>query len=86
MSKCLKRAVAFSLVAFGLAGCVTPEQLRQQDEAACVSFGFQPNTPDFANCLQRESLLRRYQFGLYSSPGFGWYGPGWGYPGPFAPW
>jgi hypothetical protein len=44
----------------GLAGCMTPEELRLQDEAACRSFGFQANTNDFAACLQRESLARRY--------------------------
>jgi len=66
-------------VALALAGCVTPEELRAADEAACRSYGFQPSTPDFAACLQRESLARRYE----TPPG--WYGPGWYGPGPYGP-
>ena len=44
----------------GLAACASPEELRQRDEAACVSYGFQPGTPDFSSCLQREALARSY--------------------------
>ena len=64
----------------GLAGCVSPEELRRQDEAACLGFGFQQGAADFAACLQRESLARRYSF----SSGPGWYsgGPGWYAPPP----
>jgi hypothetical protein len=53
--------VALTLLgaAVSLSGCVSPEQLRQRDEAACASYGFQPGTPDFAACLQREALARR---------------------------
>jgi len=43
-----------------LAGCVSPEEQRAQDNATCASFGFVAGTPDFATCLQRESLARRY--------------------------
>jgi len=72
------------LMLIGLAACVSPEELRRADEAACTSFGFKQGTPDFAACLQRESLARRYgsvapgPFGPYP---WGWYGPGW-YPPP----
>jgi hypothetical protein len=56
-------------LALALAGCVSPEELRAQDEAACAGYGFAPGTPDFAGCLQRQALARSYQ----SSPqvGFG---------------
>jgi len=67
-----------ALGACGLSGCVSAEQLRQEDEAACVSYGFQPQTPDFASCLQRENLARRYSM-TYSGP---YWSPFWG-PRPF---
>jgi len=42
------------------ASCVSPEELRRQDEATCVGYAFHPDTDAFATCLQRESLARRY--------------------------
>ncbi|HUK60111.1 MAG TPA: hypothetical protein VLV50_12845 [Stellaceae bacterium] len=59
--------------AVALSGCATPEEVRQRDEAACSSYGFQPGTPDFAACLQREDLARRNSswFTLGVSGGFG---------------
>jgi len=59
-----------------LSACASPEELRAADEAACASYGFQPNTPDFATCIQREVLAREY-----APPPPGWYGPGW-----YGPW
>ncbi len=59
-----------------LTACVTPEELRMQDEATCRGYGFTPASKDFANCLQQESLARRYWSGSYGS---GWSGPV-GYP------
>ncbi len=58
-----------------LAGCISPEDLRRADEAQCTGYGFQPGTPDFAACLQRESLARRY-----APPD--WWGP----PPPWSYW
>lgn len=56
-----RTVLAFAvLVTLGLGGCTTPEELRQMDEARCQGYGFQAGTPDFAACLQRESLARRY--------------------------
>ncbi len=69
-----------------LAGCVSPEELRAQDEAACSGYGFQFGTPAFATCLQNESLSRQAywaamdSYDLYGP--FGPYGVGY-YPGPF---
>jgi hypothetical protein len=63
-----------ALVLFGLAGCVSPEELRQQDEAACASYGFAPGTPDFAGCVQREDWARRSREGPAFSVGFGFFG------------
>jgi len=66
-----------ALIVLGLSGCGTAEDLRRMDEARCQSYGFQAGTPDFAACLQRESLARRYP------PPY--WGPGlWpGYPPPY---
>ena len=77
MPRNLVAAVLAGALMLSLAACVSPEELRRQDEAACVSFGFQPGTAEFANCLQRESLARRYGATWYGPSPFGWYGPGW---------
>jgi hypothetical protein len=54
-------ALALAGCALALAGsCVSPEELRREDEARCAGYGFQSGTPDFASCLQRESLARLY--------------------------
>jgi hypothetical protein len=72
--------VASAIILTGLTACVSPEEIRARDEATCAGFGFQPGTPDFASCLQRESLARR----SYAPPP-GWYGPGWYGPGWYPP-
>jgi hypothetical protein len=76
-------AIAASAIMLGgLAACVSPEELRAEDVATCRSFGFQAGTPDFAACLQRESLARRY----YAPPPPQWYGgPRWWGPGYYPP-
>lgn len=72
--------IAFAPMLVGLVACMTPEQLRAADEAACTGYGFQRGTPDFAACLQRESLWRRYQTAYPA-----WYGPGGYGGGAFSP-
>ncbi len=75
-------AILSAAMLTGLAGCVSPEELRRQDEAACASYGFKPDTNEFATCLQRESLARRREA---LPPDFGWYGgPGWYPPPPYV--
>jgi len=74
----IRRNLALALAgsALALAGsCVSPEELRREDEARCVGYGFQTGTPGFADCLQRESLAR-----LYATPPPP---PYWGYWGGF---
>jgi hypothetical protein len=83
-----RRTLAFVVLAICAlavaASCVSPEELRREDEAACMGYGFKPGTNDFANCLQRESLARRYAtpppppppywaWGYWSR----WWGPYW---------
>lgn len=80
-------AAALALALAGLTACVSPEELRREDEAACASFGFKPGTNDFAGCLQRESLARRYDMYAPNYPAWGpLWGPRWGpYWGPWGP-
>jgi hypothetical protein len=62
------------LMVLGLVACASPEELRMEDEAMCAGYGFPRGTVDFAGCMQRESLARRY--GPWLGPpsfGFGWY-------------
>jgi hypothetical protein len=80
MSGFVARTALFIALLVALASCVSLEELRAQDEATCLSYGFQRGTPDFAACLQRESLARRYAAPQpYWGPdwGPGWWGPGW---------
>ena len=80
MSNAILTRGALSIMLAGLTACATPEEIHAADEATCGSQGFQPNTPDFATCMQRQSLAR-----TYVSPAPGWYnaryGPGWYRPG-----
>jgi hypothetical protein len=53
-----------------VSGCTSPEALRRADAAQCASYGFAPGTPDFAACLQRESLARDGASGVFFGFGF----------------
>jgi hypothetical protein len=44
--------VVFPL-ALALTLCVSPEELRREDEATCAGFGFHSGTDAFASCLQK---------------------------------
>jgi hypothetical protein len=82
MRDAVTQALAMVFMLCGLAGCASPEELRAADEAACSSYGFQPNTSDFSACLQHESLARQYlgpPIAQYepARSGPGWRGPGW---------
>jgi len=59
-------------LALPLAACVSPEELRREDEATCTDYGFHPGTDGFATCLQRESLARRYATLPAPPPYWGW--------------
>jgi hypothetical protein len=65
----LRLAAAAAALAL-LAGCESAAEIRQQDAAQCTSYGFKAGTDAFANCLQQESLARRYQlYEMQSWPG-----------------
>jgi hypothetical protein len=73
-------ALAVCTLAVSLASCVSPEELRREDEATCTGYGFHAGTDAFASCLQKESLARRY-WGAPPPPYWGWgyrWGAGWG--------
>jgi hypothetical protein len=72
-------AVAVCALALTLASCVSPEELRREDEATCTGYGFHPGTDAFASCLQKESLARRY-WAAPPTPYWGWGSWGWGGP------
>src|SRR5690349_1708075 len=77
----MRRNLAFAsaICAFALtASCVSPEELRREDEARCAGYGFQTDTPDFANCLQRENLARLYATPPPPAPYWGYWGQFWG--------
>lgn len=76
----LRRTLAFVSATCVLAlavSCVSPEELRREDEATCTGYGFHPGTDAFAACLQRESLARRYATPPTPPPYWGY----WGYWG-----
>jgi hypothetical protein len=58
-----------------LTGCATADELRERDEAACIGYGFQPGTAEFATCLQREGIARRRYMSSYWMHGY--YSPYW---------
>jgi len=62
------------LMVGALVACATPPVLQQRAEAACMSYGLQPQTPDFSSCLQRETLAQRYGGGSGVSLGIGFFG------------
>jgi hypothetical protein len=69
MAKRIATVLTCTLVLW-LAGCVSEAEMRRWDEAQCVSYGFKPGTTEFAGCLQREVLARRY--GYEYPPTFYW--------------
>jgi hypothetical protein len=63
-------ALAFLIGVATLASCVSPEELRRRDEAACTGYGFAPGSPEFAACLQQEGLARQGGTGFSLGLGF----------------
>jgi hypothetical protein len=75
-------ALIIAATACGLTACISLEEMRQEDEAACIGYGFQPGTPDFAGCLQRENLARRERAQFYGSAFPVWVDRPWWYMPP----
>jgi hypothetical protein len=70
-------ALAVCATTLAFSSCVSLEELRHEDDATCVGYGFHPDTDTFAACLQRESLARRALTSYLSPPYRGY----WGYWG-----
>lgn len=48
-----------------LAGCQTAEEIAQEDDATCRSFGLQFGTPDYAQCRQYQQADRTARYQAY---------------------
>lgn len=68
MPKRIAMVLLTSVSLLAVAGCVSDAELRKQDEAQCMGYGFKPGTTDFANCMQREDFARRYNYPALSQP------------------
>jgi len=77
LRRCLVFVLAISALALATS-CVLPEEVRREDEATCVGYGFHMGTDAFATCLQRESLARRYALAAAPPPYWGYWGRYWG--------
>ncbi|MBX5463856.1 MAG: hypothetical protein IRZ28_22555 [Steroidobacteraceae bacterium] len=51
------RAAILGLM-LALAGCASDAEIAAGDRAKCQSYGFQPGTDGFANCLMRRESAR----------------------------
>ncbi len=75
MTRNIALAALCGAALFALSACESAAQLHADDEAACTGYGFQAGTPDFAQCMQRQSLAREYattpQLGFGLGLGFG---------------
>ena len=45
----MARRLRWLVLALSLASCVSPEELRREDEAACAGYGFHADTDTFAS-------------------------------------
>jgi len=82
MNELVPRALAIVTILAGLTACASSEEIRAADEAACRSYGFAPDTSEFATCLRDASVARQYSpppTAQYGPPGYGlgWWGSGW---------
>ena len=72
-------ALVVCVLALALASCVSPEELRQEDEATCTGYGFHRGT-DASLVVSRRKAWRGV-IGLRRPPYWGWgywRGAGWG--------
>lgn len=52
------RYLLLALLPLAAAGCVSAEDQRAADQNKCASFGFQPGTDAFANCMMKQNAQR----------------------------
>ncbi|MDG5972986.1 hypothetical protein JAGODDHD_03756 (plasmid) [Sphingomonas paucimobilis] len=51
MPRPLRKALSTFILLAALAGCVSRREMTARHQAACASYGFQPGTEGYANCL-----------------------------------
>jgi hypothetical protein len=64
-----RKLTVLSCVSFGLAACVSAEELRQADATACQRDGFAQGTPEFDKCIQQRQLIRSIDVAVPSGSG-----------------
>lgn len=52
------RYLLLAFLPLAAAGCVSAEDQRAADQNKCASFGFQPGTDAFANCMMKQNAQR----------------------------
>jgi len=62
------RTVAAAAALAMLAGCVSGDELRQEDENRCLAYGFERGSTQFADCLQRQYIARCYNTWIETRP------------------
>ena len=67
----MKRIILIGLM-LALSGCLSPQQIRQQQAETCAGYGFRQGTPQFSNCLiqqnrqaSKEELCRQVYFSAF---------------------
>ena len=55
----MRLAIPVLMMLASLTGCASVEELHARDEATCARKGLQPDSPDFAACVQEQQMLRR---------------------------
>jgi hypothetical protein len=50
-----KPATLLLLSVVMLAGCLSPQQIRQQQAETCAGYGFKPGTNQFAQCMMAQA-------------------------------
>jgi hypothetical protein len=56
---------ALVAASLSLAGCQTAQELAQEDDATCRSYGLQFGTPDYAQCRQYQQADRTARYQAY---------------------
>lgn len=63
----MKNFAILSLAVLALAGCTTPGDRLARHQAMCSSYGLQPGTPAFSDCLVRLETADHGRGGLLNS-------------------
>ena len=74
----LSSVLCVMLMSYLLSGCLSQEQILQQQSSKCQSFGFRPGSQQFSQCMMqlvrdsnKENECSRLWMGVYSSQSSG---------------